>query len=737
MSDVVYLGRVKWVHESYEKNYRYATVEPLVKSSEDQKRWIGSIEDPVEEFPARGFVNWHDAPRGLEIDAIRQFELEPHPFYKGEPDKEAFQVKNSKYPMEIIDLREVGSERDIRILLTTDGVFLNNQPLVERCVLWVQDEKWVGPVNLIRRNATSSWALSTTQKLESIKCTKIPTEAIQQIEMEGTRYLLAPNQESLGQHIGFVNWEADEILAKRVLNRLLKRDSEEAKALGVSKKVFKTYVEKIEKAGLIGPTLDQELAFHERIKEIIDVISKNEELLDEAAKICFAIDPIKKKMEEKAEAEYKGKLAEHEMRLDEDLETKRAKLEDVVGKLSGKMEELSSAEERIQALNENLNERVLGFEAELEKKLRDLAEKPERLFAELAVTKALIPTAGSTHTKPRIALPRQIVGIDSDMQIVEGPTEFMGALSTRLLGLRISPVVGQALHSTLLAGLVPVLIGSEAYDIVSSYADCVAGGMIHWIPVGGSLFEPSDILARLDSISRCLVPHPGGLLDLLLDESDSMHIVVLDGFNRAAVDGYLIPLLQSVQDVARGRKPRSIPLAPPGFVSEDDEYSGVSSIAWSHKVLLVLCPSTGSSTLPLPAEFWNHCTALYTSDPAPVEITQEPCSNHRTTRVPTSVWKAWSESAKDECKPLDALRKYPEDADPLPPLVLGNIERICGSWLSLGLTQKIALEQALRTSLFPYLEATAGPVDTWLQHLKIERNEVDQKIDNAVKRLGE
>ena len=68
MSDVVYVGRVRWVHENPEKNYRHATVQPLVHSSEDQKRWIGSIEDTIAEFPARGFVYWHDAPEGLEVE---------------------------------------------------------------------------------------------------------------------------------------------------------------------------------------------------------------------------------------------------------------------------------------------------------------------------------------------------------------------------------------------------------------------------------------------------------------------------------------------------------------------------------------------------------------------------------------------------------------------------------------------------------------------------------------------
>ena len=737
MSDIIYIGRVRWVHENYEKNYRYATVEPLVQSSEDQKRWIGSISDPVAEFPARGFVNWHDAPKGLEAKDIRQFEVENHPFYKGEPDKEAFQVRNHKYPTEILDLRDIGTERDIRILLTSKGVFLNDRPLVGRCVLWVQDEKWVGPVDLARRSGTSSWVLASEQRLDSIRCWKIPPEAIQQVELDGTRYLLAPNQDNLGQHLGLATWESDEVLAKRVLGRLLKRDRNTAEALKISKDVFKKYVETIEQAGLVGSMLAQELSFHERIKEILEVISSNVELLDEAASVCFAIGPVKEKMEEKAEEEYQRKLAEHEERLGEDLTKKRAELDAVVRILSEKQEELCAIESRINALEKDLSERVYGFQAELEARLRDLAEKPEHLFAEMAVIKAFMPRSGPSQVKPRPKVRTHIGKSDSDIQIVQEPSALMGALSTRLLSCGISPVVGQALHSALLAGLVPVLIGSEAHDVVSSYVDCVSGGVLNWIPVGGSMFEPSDILARFDSSSRCLVPNPGGLLDLLLDDSDALHVAVLDGFNRAAVDGYLIPLLKSAHDVARGRSPRSIPLAPPGFAPENDGYAGVCRVAWNRNVLLMLCPSSGASTLPVPKEFWAYCAVLDASDPAPSGVSPGLGTTPPTTRVSADIWKAWSDSARVKSETLEVLRSCPKEARTLPPSVLAKTESTYVSGTVLGLKHEIAFEQAIKISLLPYLVAAEEPVDLWFQYLGIALNETDRRIGDAIQRLGE
>lgn len=733
MSESVYLGVVKWVSEN-DKNYRHAIVEPLAESSEDRKRWIEHIENAVVQFPARGYVYWHNAPNGLTEGDIRQFEVEDHPHYKGELDRDALQVSNPKAVVEIIDLRKIGPESDIRTLLTTTGIFLKDRPLDGPCILWVRDEKWVGPVYLVPAKETGFWVLSSEQNLESIKHWKIPLDAIQRMELNGTRYLLAPNHNNLGQPSGFVNWQFDKVLAKRVLDHLRKHDRKTAEALKISKDIFRMYLDKIEQAGLVGANLAQELAFHERIGEILGVISKNEELLDEAASICFDAGPVKEKLEKKVEEEYRKKLTEAETRVDENLADRKNELENILGTLSEKRGELALVEEQIGALDDKLKERTAGFEEELEEKLRDLAEKPERLFAEMAIVNALVRKGGPTRSKPRPAVQRQTAA--DSVQITEESSAFMGALSTRLLALRISPVVGQELHSSLLAGMVPVLIGPEAFDVVSSYAACVSGGTLHWIPVGGSLYEPSDLLARFDPISRCLVPHPGGLLDLLLDKSDAMHVVVLDGFNRAAVEGYLSPLMQSAQDVARERKPRSIPVAPLGYTSEDDMYAGVSHIAWNGNVLLVLCPCTGASTLPLPEEFWAHGAVIYAGNPAPVDVTQEIGSISRTTRVPAAVWKAWLEGAKEKRTPLEMLRKLPKEAGALPPIALGNVERIYGSGMSLGLKPERALEQAVKTSLFPYLVASEGPVDAWFQHLGLTLNEVDRKIDDTVRRLG-
>lgn len=733
MSDVIYIGRVKWVHENYEKNYRHATVEPLIRSSEDQKRWFGSIEDPLDEFPARGFVNWHDSPNGLKEGDFRQFDVEPHPFYKGEPDKEEFQVRNSKYPTEILDLRDIGSERDIRILLTTKGVFLNERPLNQRCLLWIQDEKWVGPVNLEKRAGTSSWLLAPSQRLDNIRSWKIPPAAIQQVELEGTRYLLTPNQENLGNYLGSITWEADEVLAKRVLNRLLKRDRKTAEALDISKKVFKEYIESIERSGLVGLELTQELAFRQRIQEIMRVIVNNEELLDEAASVCFAIGPVKQKMEEKAEKEYQKKLSDHEARLDTDLTAKKEEIEDAKTCLDEKKSQLESLRNDIVIAEQKLARLVDQFDAELTEKLREVAEKPERLFAEMAFIGAI-----STAIRPMTSLAPQGANrgkrvVVPDVPAIREPSDLVGKLSQRLLSIGVSPQVGQALHCSLSSGTIPVVTGPDAFDVVRAYVDSVTGGVLHWIPVGGALFEPTDLLGRIDPSSCSFVPHPGGLLDLLLDDSDAVHLAVLDGFNRAASDGYLLPLVQLLRDETKGADRLSIPLVPPGMAQDRDPYGTAHHVAWSRNVLLVLRPTTGTSVLPVPNELWAHCVVIDTE----LEVGAVGSPPKHALRVSKTDWEIWFNRALSLSVPIEKLSKHPRASAPLPRGIRRKIERLYGAGVALGLNPDRATDQALKIGLVPYLVAYGQPIDEWSKVLGLELGVQDRRVENVVRRLGE
>jgi hypothetical protein len=279
-----------------------------------------------------------------------------------------------------------------------------------------------------------------------------------------------------------------------------------------------------------------------------------------------------------------------------------------------------------------------------------------------------------------------------------------------------------------------MLIGMSSFDVISAYADCLSGGRLHWVPIGGSLFEPSDLLGRFDPTSRTLIPHPSGIIDLLLDESDSMHIVVLDGFNRAAVDGYLIPLLKSVHDVASEvSSPRSIPLAPQRLISQADIYAGISRIAWKRNVLLILTPSMGGSTLPVPTELWEWCTVLDTDKP----YSNAPSMVKEKKRVTASDWNSWIQKAKQATKTLPEMNKSLPEFKNLSPAILRTAERLTKAVTFCTQSKEEAWQLYIQACLYPYLVSQQTWTEQSCQHLNIDPNTLDRQIADTVKQLGE
>jgi hypothetical protein len=172
------------------------------------------------------------------------------------------------------------------------------------------------------------------------------------------------------------------------------------------------------------------------------------------------------------------------------------------------------------------------------------------------------------------------------------------------------------LHAAFVAGVVPVIAGNHGYDLLRAYASAVAGGRLLWIPVGSSTMEPHDLLGRFDGVSGRILPSPSGLLEVVRDakQSERLHIVVLEGFNRAPTEGYLLPILEAAQAGRSGDMARTIPIASSGLLASDDPYHEMSRLAWPPNVLVACIPTDGSITLPVPPSVWRFLALLDADD---------------------------------------------------------------------------------------------------------------------------
>jgi hypothetical protein len=252
----------------------------------------------------------------------------------------------------------------------------------------------------------------------------------------------------------------------------------------------------------------------------------------------------------------------------------------------------------------------------LTKRLQEILAKPEKTLAEIFLFRAASASsknrvAGET---PRVSLPvardrpRPIGSIEDEERVsLITEVETLRVLLTKALQARdVSPLVARPMHATFLAGGLPVLTGSRAFEALAAYASCVTRGLIHWVPISAAMLEPADLLGRIDPTTQRFVPHASGVVDLLCSASqtESLHLVVLEGINRAAIDAYLLPLLACYTDAWRKSGSRAFPLFAPTAVTADDPYAAAHSLPWPSNVLLAGIVSEGTVTLSMPEKLF-------------------------------------------------------------------------------------------------------------------------------------
>jgi hypothetical protein len=110
-----------------------------------------------------------------------------------------------------------------------------------------------------------------------------------------------------------------------------------------------------------------------------------------------------------------------------------------------------------------------------------------------------------------------------------------------------------------------------------------------------------------------------------------LHIVVLDGINRAPVEAWLSPLLEIYNDAGRGSQPRQLLLR--GEL-------GYEWFAWPRNVLLAATAVPGAATIAPPAAFWGSACLIDT------ELVDEDENSSNTKNEPGGPFdmepKAWS-----------------------------------------------------------------------------------------------
>ena len=646
MTGTQYLGRVKRAPQA-QGGYRFASVEPIAESAPGGGGWLSPLSDALTRFPKRGLVHWHDAPPGLREGSVWRFSVDDHPANGRDDRPEEYQLENPDEAVEVLDVRSWSDEVALRSAITADGVPLTPAPAARRILLWLASGTGIGPVLLKAGPASGLWTLDAPEAHRDaarMPAHRLTDADVCRVAIDGGRLFLAPRT-ALTTTTGLQNWTSDTQVARSILNRLRKMDPDLVKALGVTDTVFREYLDRVEggKMGSIDPAVERARA--DRLKGIRIAIQRDADLLTEAAEVLLATEAV----HEEVQRQVQSKIAEQIQARQSEIGSAVAAMTEELTRLKSEIDTTRTAkaavENQLVDKERELEEKVGSFDQEVTARLDAIARRPEIAFADAAIIRAVMsPIAvradvSYTDQGPRVGvcLPRY----GDSKPLLENDTAVRAALAAQagVGGLSLHAILG--LHAAFLSGAAPTVFGARAYDLVRAYASTMAGGRLHWVPVGSSTMEPCDLLGRFDRTSRNIVASASGLLDVLNDATTSgrLHVVVFEGFNRAPTEGYLSPILESAQAKRAGDDVRSIALASTALLARDDPYRQLARFAWPINVLIACLPTDGSSVLPVPRSVWRFLALLDADDrdraPMPAPAISDPGS----TEISQALWK--------------------------------------------------------------------------------------------------
>jgi hypothetical protein len=592
--------------------YRFATVEPLITSDPTGSVWLNSVINPVAHFPKRGFVHWHEAPFDAKPGSLWQFSVDEHP----SAHHEQLHLVDPVEPIEVIDFRGWEDEMTLRSLLTGDGLELTPAPVSRRILLWLASGLWAGPVRM--RDDKGQWIVEGPEGHSDpsrVSAWKPNENNVSKVRLEGDRFFLNPAQD-LGSRAAVQNWAPDTQVLRGILKRLRRFDSEAVQGLEITDRVFEAYVDHLGSIGIPGSDPEIERARAARLRGIRDVVTSSKALIDEAATTLLQTPAVRESLDKQIEDERKRMLKSARLEVEQEMTVARQQLSEI-------HTEMDVAQTDLRKLQTALTERVAGFDAELSASLSEVAKRPEKMFAELAILRAALQPLNESrdqsdnlgiwqgHNASPSSTPAPIAS-----RILTTEEELANQLAKVAFysGIDLKSLI--TLHSTFRVGSVPVLIGSNGYDLCHHYASAVSAGQILWVPISPTTVDLEGLFGRYHASVRRIVPQATGMLKAVQQAltSSSVTMIVLDGFNRAPVEAYLQPILSAASAARFGDNSRVLRVADSEILSSDDPYANVAEFRWPPNLLIACIPSSGTTSLPIPAEMWRYFSVIDTQN---------------------------------------------------------------------------------------------------------------------------
>jgi hypothetical protein len=550
------LGIVDWLNGGR----ILAKLLPLAEASDDGRIWAERFNDDTlsGRFPYRGSVVWFNPFSDAAIETIWQFQVMASPSYNPAMRRyERYRIEDRtiQEAREVLDLPTFEEdEEQLRGQLVEHGI---QRPAhaIPRCYLrW---GKWwtVEPVEMQYQKAKNRWHIPTAW------CQQHPLEWVDWgtdlnspcVFFHAGRYFLAPTARPQGNR-RYMDWCTEyTLLADRVVADWRNLDPQFDTLHAPARQALRDFASYLATHADGNGDLALMRARLHRAEHLLDDAAGRQEVRLQLGNEIF--EPI---LEEVREEERQAVRKEAEAEVAEVIRQR----DEAQGQLARLRQEIEGLCMKRQAILSNLDESVTRH-------LEEVRDRPEEYLASVALLRPMLNVLGGGATSPASSAP--VPSLPPLAEPLAGAAD-LAEMLTATLQLGDAPGgLARPLHSSFLAGAVPVLGGSRGLEALETYAACVASGRLLRITIVPTMLDPAELLARL----RPLANATGGELCL----------AILDGVNRAAVDAYLLPVLTAGRGDGPGQLPANLLLA--GLLSSGDASLGLPRAMWRYATLLL------------------------------------------------------------------------------------------------------------------------------------------------------
>ena len=631
-----------------------ATVEPLYQLSADGATWE-PIFDAAEKrrlFPNNGCISWLHIDEHVPEGSVWRFKLLVQPSYDDRPDdlwRDRYMVAPwSARPLtEVLDVERLGGEPLGRELLCTRGIRLH-QAVPGSLVVRAEGNLWgflpfVAKEGSPGRYVIDPLVLEQPLRLETHSGTGLTMD----IPIGGeVRTFLLPDVKVEGS-VTLRDWSPDPLVVRRVMGKLRRWDRSFADTLGLSDKALDRVAAVLAESPLSINELDMERSRFKRARAYLDGLKEAAELAS-AARTALEEGPLSSEIERE-----RARIVETETTKARELATESIRTErEVATRLREGIKALENERERLVAeiatIRQHQEASIDRLAVELEARLKELIEKPERILADVAIYRAVARILGDASPARHFGSGHVVVPTGAALPHRAANTRctdlkaFSKLFQEALLANDAPPNIWRAIHASFLGGGVPLLLGARARQSFEAFAKVTTRGEVNWIQV-----DPTWV-----SMREVLHGEFGAILNRLRDDT-SLHLVVLEGVNRAPMEAYFNPFLAAYAGAWDERTMSTLPLMNGG---PNCQAGPIDQRPWPRNVLLGGTVVDGITSLGMPTACLSSCTLVLTDEiraGAELDLISKdhPSVRNRNaggkdaSEVTLDTWTSWRESA--------------------------------------------------------------------------------------------